>query len=339
MNLDVLKETAQAMIATGKGILAIDESHGTCKKRFDAIGVECTEETRRDYRGLLVTAPVGDFISGMILFDETLRQKTDDGTPFPEALKNAGILPGIKVDMGAKDLALHEGEKVTEGLDGLRERLAEYAELGAKFAKWRSVITIGEGLPSKACYMGNAHGLARYAALCQEAGLVPMVEPEILIDGDHSLERCYEVAAEAWQTLFAQLKEQGVALEGCILKTSMVIAGKEATNPTEPQTVAEQTVKCLKENVPTELAGVVFLSGGLSDMDSTVYLDLMNKLSEDKPWSLSFSYGRAIQRPALDAWAKDPADKTSAQKALAHRAKMNGLATKGEWSEAAEAEL
>lgn len=336
MDLDLLKNTAQAMVAPGKGILAIDESHGTCQKRFDALGVECTETTRRDYRGLLITAPVGDWISGMILFDETLRQKTDDGTPFPKALADAGILPGIKVDKGAKDLALNSGEKVTEGLDGLRERLAEYKELGAKFAKWRSVITIGDNMPTKACYMGNAHGLARYAALCQEAGLVPMVEPEILIDGDHSLERCYEVAAEAWQTLFAQLKEQGVALEGCILKTSMVIAGKDSGNPTDPQTVAEQTLKCLKENVPAELAGVVFLSGGLSDLDSTRYLNLINKLPEDKPWPLSFSYGRAIQRPVLDAWAKDPADKTTAQNALAHRAEMNGLATKGEWTEEAE---
>ncbi len=336
MNLDLLKQTAQAMVAPGKGILAIDESHGTCQKRFDSLGVECTEETRRDYRGMLVSAPVGESVAGMILFDETLRQKTDDGTPFTEVLSDAGILPGIKVDKGAKELALNEGEKVTEGLDGLRERLTEYAELGGKFAKWRSVITIGENMPTKACYMANAHGLARYAALCQEAGLVPMVEPEILIDGDHSLERSYEVCAEAWQTLFAQLKEQGVALEGCILKTSMVIAGKDGSNPTDPQTVAEQTVKCLKENVPAELAGVVFLSGGLSDLDSTRYLDLMNKLPEDKPWPLSFSYGRAIQRPALDAWAKNSEDKATAQQALAHRAKMNGLATKGAWSEEAE---
>lgn len=336
MNLDALKQTAQAMVAPGKGILAIDESHGTCQKRFDALGVDCTEEARRDYRGMLVSAPVNDSIAGMILFDETIRQKMDDGTPFSTVLSNAGILPGIKVDKGTKSLALHKGESATDGLDGLRERLEEYVKLGAKFAKWRSVIAIGENMPSKACYMANAHGLARYAALCQEAGLVPMVEPEILIDGDHSLERCYEVCAEAWQTLFTQLKEQGVALEGCILKTSMVIAGKTAANPTDPQTVAEQTFKCLKENVPAELAGVVFLSGGLSDLDSTRYLDLMNKLPEDKPWPLSFSYGRAIQRPALNAWAKNPEDKASAQQALAHRAKMNGLATKGEWSEEAE---
>ena len=337
MNLDILKQTAQAMVAPGKGILAIDESHPTCKKRFDALGVECNEENRRIYRQLLVTAPVSDYISGMILFDETLRQKTDDGTPFSKVLSNADILPGIKVDMGAKDLALHEGEKVTEGLDGLRERLAEYSKLGAKFAKWRAVIAIkGDDLPSSACIHANAHALARYAALCQEAGLVPMVEPEILIDGDHSLEKCYEVSARAWTKLFEEMKDQDVALEGAILKTSLVLAGKDASTPTDPQTVAEQTVKCLKENVPAELAGVVFLSGGLSDKDSTVYLDLMNKLSEDKPWPLSFSYGRAIQRTALDAWAKNPEDKKTAQKALAHRAKMNGLATKGEWSDEAE---
>ena len=337
MNLDALKQTAQAMVASGKGILAIDESSGTCKKRFDAIGVECTEETRRDYRGTLVSAPVNEAISGMILFDETLRQKMDDGTPFPKVLSDAGILPGIKVDMGAKDLALHDGEKVTEGLDGLRERLAEYAELGAKFAKWRAVIAIkGDEFPSSACIHANTHALARYAALCQEAGLVPMIEPEILIEGDHSLEKCYEVSARTWTKLFEEMEDQDVALEGAILKTSMVLAGKGSANPTDPQTVAEQTVKCLKENVPAELAGVVFLSGGLSDSDSTVYLDLMNKLSEDKPWPLSFSYGRAIQRPALDAWAKNPEDKDAAQKALAHRAKMNGLATKGEWSENAE---
>jgi len=337
MNLDVLKQTAQAMVAPGKGILAIDESHGTCRKRFDALNVECNEENRRLYRQLLVTAPVTDSVSGMILFDETIRQKTDDGTPFPQVLVNAGMLPGIKVDMGAKDLALHEGEKVTEGLDGLRERLAEYVQLGAKFAKWRAVIAIkGDELPSSACVHANAHALARYAALCQEAGLVPMVEPEILIDGDHSLEKCYAICARSWQELFKEMKDQGVAMEGAILKTSMVLAGEDAAEKTDPQTVAEQTVKCLKENVPAELAGVVFLSWGQSDADSTIHLNLMNKLAEEKPWPLSFSYGRSIQRPALDHWAKTPDDVAGAQAKLAHRAKMNGLAAKGEWTEEAE---
>ncbi|MFH1012444.1 MAG: class I fructose-bisphosphate aldolase [Candidatus Peregrinibacteria bacterium] len=345
MNLDILKRTAQAMVAPGKGILAIDESHSTCKKRFEAIGVTCNEETRRAYRGLLVTAPgIEEAISGYIMFDETLRQKTDDGTPFAEVLNKKGVMPGIKVDAGAKELALHPGEKVTEGLDGLRERLAEYRELGAKFAKWRAVITIGNpdatigagGLPSKACLMANAHGLARYAALCQEAGLVPMVEPEVLWDGDHTLERCYEVSAEIWTMLFAQLREQGVAPEGTILKTSMVLAGKAAAEKTPDQTVAEQTVRCLEENVPAKLAGVVFLSGGLSDRDSTAFLNLMNQLPDKKPWPLSFSYGRGIQRPALEAWGKDQSDIAGAQKLLVHRAKMNGLAARGKWSEKAE---
>lgn len=340
MDLDLLKQTAQAMVASGKGILAIDESHGTCKKRFDALGVECNEETRRAYRGLLVTAPVGDSVSGMILFDETIRQKTDDGRPFPKVLSDAGILPGIKVDTGAKELALHEGEKVTEGLDGLRDRLAEYAELGAKFAKWRAVITIkGDEMPSSACIHANAHALARYAALCQEAGLVPIVEPEILIDGDHTQERCYEVSARTWQKLFKEMKDQDVVLEGVILKTSMVLSGKDAADRADHQQVAEQTVKCLKENVPAELAGVVFLSGGQTDEDSTIHLNLINKLEEEKPWPLTFSYGRSIQRPALDSWAKNPDDIEGAQKKLAHRAKMNGLAAKGEWTEDAEAEL
>lgn len=338
MNLDLLKQTAQAMVAHGKGVLAIDESHGTCKKRFEPLGIEFNEENRRVYRQLLVTAPVGETISGMILFDETLRQKTDAGIPFPKVLSDAGILPGIKVDMGAHELALHEGEKVTEGLDGLRARLAEYKVLGAKFAKWRAVITIkGDALPSSACVHANAHALARYAALCQEADIVPMVEPEILIDGDHSLERCYEVSARTWQELFKELKAQGVALEGAILKTSMVLAGKGAPSKTDPQTVAEQTLKCLKENVPAELAGVVFLSGGQSDEDSTIHLDLMNKISDSKPWPLSFSYGRSIQRPALNHWAANREDVAGAQAKLAHRAKMNSLAATGEWTEAAEA--
>lgn len=335
MDTQALIDTANQMVAPGKGILAIDESHGTCKKRFDAYGVECDEPSRREYRGLLVTAPgIEESIAGFILFDETIRQATDDGTPFPKVLESKGVLPGIKVDTGAKDLALHDGEKVTEGLDGLRERLAEYKEMGAKFAKWRAVITIGDEIPTAACVDANTHALARYAALCQEAGIVPMVEPEVLLDGTHSIERCYEVTEATHQRLWQQLEEQGVLLEGTILKTSMVISGKDAEVQAMTEQVAEMTVRCLTENVPSKVAGVVFLSGGLSDEDSTVYLNEMNKIGE-LPWPLSFSYGRAIQSQALKAWAEDK-DSDKAQKALTFRANANGLAAKGEYTEAYE---
>jgi len=341
MDTQLLEQTAQAMVASGKGVLAIDESHGTCTKRFEALGVECNEESRRDYRGLLVTTPeIENYVSGYILYDETIRQATDEGVTFPDVLKSKGIIPGIKVDTGAKDLALNAGEKVTEGLDGLRDRLAEYRSLGAGFAKWRSVITISEDMPSDACLKANAHGLARYAALCQEAGIVPMVEPEIIIDGDHSIEKCYEVSAMTWKMLFAELKEQGLHLPGVILKTSMVISGKGNSDRADVQTVAEMTMKCLKENVPAELGGVVFLSGGQTELESTAHLDAMNKMVNegkiDLPWPLSFSYGRAIQGPTLKMWAADQSDKENAQKALLYRAHMNGLASKGEWSEKAE---
>ncbi len=332
MDTQKLNGVAKAMVAKGKGILAIDESSGTCKKRFDAAGVECTEENRRKYRQLLVSAPgIEEYISGMILYDETLRQKDDAGVPFPQVLKKKGILPGIKVDMGAKPLALHEGEMVTEGLDGLRERLAEYAQLGAEFAKWRAVITIGPNMPSQACIMANAHALARYAALVQEAGLVPMVEPEILMDGNHTIEQCYDVTAKTLQMLFSQLAEQGVTPEGTILKVSMVLSGKDSSPQAGPDDVAAQTVKCLKENVPANLAGVVFLSGGQSDENSTIHLDKMNKLG-GLPWPLSFSYGRGIQAPALKIWAANMADVEKAQAALVFRAKMNGLASTGQYS-------
>lgn len=336
MNLEKLQKTAQAMVAPGKGILAIDESMGTCERRFKAVGVECNEENRRLYRQLLVTAPVSDYISGMILFDETIRQKTDDGTSFVEVLKNAGMLPGIKVDKRAKDLALHPGEKVTEGLDGLRDRLAEYSELGAEFAKWRAVIAIGEGLPSEACITANAHALARYAALCQEAGLVPMVEPEILIDGDHTIEKCDEVSEKVYKALFAELKEQGVDLTGTILKTSMILPGKDCPEQASVQEVAEKTVANFKRNVPSEIAGIVFLSGGQSDEKSTAHLNAMHNLDEELPWPLSFSYGRAIQRPALDIWSKDMSVVEQAQAALTERAKLNSLAAKGEYDPSME---
>lgn len=337
MDLNVLKQTAQAMVSPGKGILAIDESTGTCKKRFEALGVECTEDSRREYRELLVEAPgIENYVSGMIMYDETLRQSTKDGRRFVDVLKGKGMIAGIKVDTGAKDLALHASEQVTEGLDGLRERLMEYSSLGAQFAKWRAVINISDALPSAACVKANAHALARYAALCQEANIVPMVEPEMIMDGAHSMERCYKVTAQVLQTLFAELAEQGVALEGTILKVSMVLAGKDAAVQSTEQEVAAQTVKCLKENVPANIAGVVFLSGGQSDAKSTVHLNLMHQLGEALPWPLSFSYGRGIQQPALKAWAANRNDIAGAQKLLVHRAHMNGLAAEGKYTAESE---
>lgn len=333
------------MVAPGKGILAIDESVSTCKKRFEALGVECTEETRQEYRELLVTAPgLEQYISGMILFDETLRQKTKDGRSFVDVLKTKGIIPGIKVDTGTKTLALHPGELVTEGLDGLRERLAEYKNLGAQFVKWRAVLNITEGsreggselLPSTACIKANAHDLARYAALCQEADLVPMVEPEMMMEGRHSIERCYAVTAEVLQALFKELMEQGVAVEGTILKVSMVLSGKEAASQASEQEVAQKTVKCLKQNVPAHLAGVVFLSGGQSDEKSTIHLNLMHQLGETLPWPLSFSYGRGIQQPALKTWAANRTAVSEAQKQLVHRAHMNSLAAQGTYTAESE---
>ena len=332
MDIAALTNTAKAMVAPGKGILAIDESHGTCKKRFDAVGVEFNEENRRLYRQLLITAEgVNEGISGMILFDETLRQKTDDGTPFPQELEKRGMIPGIKVDMGAKDLALHPGEKVTEGLDGLRDRLAEYKELGAKFAKWRSVITIGDGIPTDACIMANAHALARYAALCQEVGLVPMVEPEILLDGDHTIEKCHEVSVNTWKKLFSELKEQGVVPEGTILKTSMILSGKDCPTQADLDAIANQTIKGLMEGVPDNIGGIVFLSGGQGDVEATERLNRMNQIG-GFPWPLSFSYGRSIQRPALKIWSENKENAKGAQAALAERAKLNGLATLGKYS-------
>lgn len=327
-----LRATAQAMVAPGKGLLAADESNPTCAKRFEAVGVENTEENRRKYRQLLLTTPnVQDYLSGVILFDETIRQKDDDGKSFVEHLRAEGILPGIKVDKGAKDLALHEGEKVTEGLDGLRERFSEYYDMGVRFAKWRAVYTIiGDSAPSVACQKANAHGMARYAALAQEAGIVPIVEPEVLLDGDHSIERCYEVTAETLKTLFQALANQDVMLEGIILKASMVLSGKDAPNRADVQAVAEQTVKCLKENVPADVAGVVFLSGGQEEIEATAHLNAMNKLG-DLPWPLTFSYSRAIQNPVLKLWAEGKADEAVA--AYLKRCEANSLAAKGEWSE------
>lgn len=327
-----LVKTAQAMVAEGKGLLAIDESTGTCQKRFDSIGVECTESNRRDYRGMLLTTPgLGEYISGAILFDETLRQATEGGTSFVQVMQEAGILPGIKVDTGAHPLAGHPGEKVTEGLDGLRARLAEYGELGARFAKWRAVITIGDLMPTAACIDANTHALARYAALCQEAGIVPIVEPEVLMDGQHSINECYEVTEATLRSLFGQLYEQNVLLEGTILKASMVVSGSEADDRADVAAVARSTVQCLLNAVPASLAGVVFLSGGQSDEEATAHLDAMNRLGQF-PWPLSFSYGRALQAPALATWGENPSGNVAAaQSRLAHRARMNSLAAVGQY--------
>ena len=339
MNPQKLMETANAMVADGKGILAIDESSPTIKKRFDSINAECTEESRRAYRELLITCEgIEEFISGMILFDETIRQSTGDGTPFAKSLASRGIFPGIKVDKGAKDLAGHPGEKVTEGLDGLRERLAEYRELGAPFAKWRAVITIGDGMPSRACIEANAHALARYAALCQEADIVPMVEPEVLLDGGHDIDRCDEVSEATLRAVFAALYEQGVLLEGTILKASMVLSGKSAAKRAGVEEVAERTVRCLRRCVPAALPGVVFLSGGQSPREATAHLNAMNAANADLPWRLSFSYSRALQEPALKTWAGKMSNAAAAQKALYHRAKLNGAASRGRYAETMEKE-
>ena len=340
MDKNLLVQTAQAMVKKGKGILAIDESSSTCKKRFDAVGVDCTEENRRAYRELLITAPgVEQYISGMILYDETLRQSTKAGVSFVKALNDKGMIAGIKVDMGPKPLALHEGEVCTEGLDGLRERLTEYFKIGARFAKWRAVINIGKDLPSVACLKANTHALARYAALCQEAGLVPMVEPEIMIEGDHTIEKCYEVTAGVLKMLFAELKEQGVMFEGAVLKVSMVISGLKCAVQADVRTVAEQTNKCLVENVPANLAGVVFLSGGQSDEAATLHLNEMNKIG-GLPWPLSFSYGRAIQSAALKIWAAAKMGEVEkAQKTIVHRSKCNAFAALGKYDSAVEAEM
>ena len=328
-----LEQTAEAMVADGKGILAADESSGTIKKRFDSIGAESTEENRRDYREMLFRASdaMRDCISGVILFDETLRQKGADGTPLVDVINATGALPGIKVDKGAKDLAGCPGEKVTEGLDGLRERFAEYYELGARFAKWRAVITIGDHIPSRTCISTNAHALARYAALAQEANIVPIVEPEVLMDGAHDIERCFHVTEAVLNTVYDELFAQRVLLEGTILKPNMVISGSECKIQAEVEQVARETVKCLKRTVPAAVPGICFLSGGQSDEDATAHLSAMNAMF-DMPWKLSFSYGRALQAAALKAWSGRKENEAAGQAAFAHRARMNGLAAKGEWN-------
>ncbi|MEM1172834.1 MAG: class I fructose-bisphosphate aldolase [Cyanobacteria bacterium P01_H01_bin.35] len=329
-----LKATAQAMVAKGKGILAMDESNGTCNKRFDKLGIPTTEEYRQAYRQLILTTPdLSNYISGPILFDETIRQSTKEGVPFLRVIADAGMIPGIKVDTGAKDLAGHPNEKVTEGLDGLRERIAEYYQMGARFAKWRAVITIGDGIPSRACIEANAHGLARYAALCQEGGLVPIVEPEVLIDGNHTLERCFDVTDETLHTVFNHLYTQGVAFDQMVLKPSMVIPGKDCPTQVSVEAVAEATIKCLLKNVPVTVAGIAFLSGGQSIEQSSDHLNAMNKLFGSQcPWPVTFSYARAIQQPALDHWSGDSSRIAEAQQKLLTRAKCNGAASLGEYS-------
>lgn len=328
-----LEQTARAMVARGKGILAIDESTGTIKKRFDAIKVESTEENRRAYRDLLITAPGGaEFISGMILYDETIRQKTAGGVPFPRALIEQGIMPGIKVDKGTIDLPGSPGEKVTEGLDGLGARLAEYRALGARFAKWRAVITIGAGIPGSACIEANAHALARYAGLCQQAGLVPMVEPEVLMDADNDAARCFDVTERTLKSLFEQLYRQRVVLEHTILKVNMVVSGKKCPQQAGIDEVAALTVRCLLNAVPAALPGIVFLSGGQSAELATAHLNAMNAKWPQLPWPLSFSYGRALQEPCLKAWAGKKENVAAAQRALLHRERCNSLACLGKYS-------
>ncbi len=330
--LKAWKTIAKALVTEGKGILAADESSGTIKKRFDSIDVESTEDNRRAYRELLFTTPESEeFISGVILYDETIRQSASDGTPFPRLLESRGIIPGIKVDMGAKPLAHAPGETVTEGLDGLRERLEEYFELGARFTKWRAVLSIGPGIPSDYCIWTNAHALARYAALSQEAGLVPIVEPEVLMDGDHTIDTSYHVTLKTQHAVFTELFDQRVEREGMLLKPNMVLSGYECPDQATDDTVAELTIKCLTNAVPAAVPGIVFLSGGQSDEDATRRLNVMNTRGPH-PWELSFSYGRALQAPALKAWCGDPSKVEDAQKAFFRRAKFNGAARSGSYA-------
>jgi len=328
-----IQDIAQAMVAKGKGILAADESTPTCTKRFESINVESTAENRNAYRDMLFTADgIENHISGVILFDETIRQSTVNGSiPFPEHLSALGIIPGIKVDKGAKQLANSDDEKITEGLDGLRDRLKEYYELGARFAKWRAVITIGEDIPTAYCISANAHALARYAALCQEQGLVPIVEPEILMNGDHTIEESYQLTTETLYTVFYELASQGVELEGMVLKPNMVLSGYDCSEQASVKEVAEMTVDCFFNTVPAAVPGIAFLSGGQSDELATAHLNAMNQI-DGTPWNLTFSYGRALQAPALKAWSGRAENIPTAQEALMKRAIFNGLATKGEYS-------
>ena len=337
MSKQELEAIAQAMVAKGKGILAADESMGTIKRRFDSIKIESNDNNRRAYREMLFTTKgVEEAISGVILFDETIRTSASDGTPFAQLLSKKGIMPGIKVDKGPVDIPGFPGEVVTEGLDGLRGRLKEYKELGAKFAKWRAVITIGDGIPTYTCLKANAHALARYAALCQEAVIVPIVEPEVLLDGNHSIERCQDVSEDTLRITFAQLAEQRVYLEGMVLKPSMVVSGKDNSRQAGVEEVAERTIRCLKRTVPAAVPGIAFLSGGQSAVSATEHLNAMNKMGP-LPWQVSFSYARALQDPALKAWKGEAANVATAQKIFYHRAKMNSAARSGNYTKQMEA--
>jgi fructose-bisphosphate aldolase class I len=338
MKAQAILETAQALVAGDKGLLAMDESTPTCNRRFAALGIPQTEEARRAYRELIVTTPhLGECISGAILYDETIRQETTDGTPLIKVLIEAGIIPGIKVDTGAKDLAGHPGEKVTEGLDGLRDRLAEYAQMGARFAKWRAVIVLGDGIPSRGCIEANAQALARYAALCQEAGLVPVVEPEVLMDGDHALARCAETTEEVLRTVFDQLYLQRVTPEGMILKPNMVVPGLACSAQATVDEVADATVNVLLRAVPAAVPGIAFLSGGQPSELASARLNAMNvRFKTHLPWALAFSFARAIQQPALEIWRGEAANVPAAQQALFHRANCNRAARRGEYSAAME---
>jgi len=337
MSKQELESIAQAMVAKGKGILAADESMGTIKRRFDSIKIESNDNNRRAYREMLFTTKgVEEAISGVILFDETIRTSASDGTPFAQLLSKKGIMPGIKVDKGPVDIPGFPGEVVTEGLDGLRGRLKEYKELGAKFAKWRAVITIGDGIPTYTCLKANAHALARYAALCQEAVIVPIVEPEVLLDGNHSIERCQDVGEETLRITFAQLAEHRVYLEGMVLKPSMVVSGKDNPRQAGVEEVAERTIRCLKRTVPAAVPGIAFLSGGQSAVSATEHLNAMNRMGP-LPWQVSFSYARALQDPALKAWKGEAANVSEAQKIFYHRAKMNSAARSGSYTKQMEA--
>lgn len=338
MNKQELIKIAKMMVSDDKGLIAMDESNPTCDKRFIKLGIPLTPEARRSYRELIITTPgLSESISGAILYDETIRQQKKDGTPFARALADAGIIPGIKVDAGAKDLAGHPGEKITEGLDGLRERLKEYYQLGARFAKWRAVITIGPGIPTHGCIVANAEQLALYAALCQEASIVPIVEPEVLMDGDHTMERCFEVTEKVLREVFNKLNEQHVMLEGIILKPNMVLPGLKCSKQNSVDEVADATVRCLLRTVPAAVPGIMFLSGGQSAELASARLNAMNvRFKGQMPWALAFSFSRAIQQPALDLWQGKDANIIAAQKVLYHRARYNRAARRGEYNEAME---
>ena len=334
MSTHDVQSIARELVSDGKGILAADESVSTLTKRFDTLGIRSTEETRRTYREMLFTAPdAAGFISGVIMYDETIRQKSSSGTPLAELLSKQGIMPGIKVDIGAKPLAGAPGEQITEGLDGLRDRLAEYRSMGARFAKWRAVVRITEVLPSPACVSANAHALARYAALCQEGGLVPIVEPEVLMDGPHSIERCEEVTSGVLRAVFHALSQQRVSLEAMLLKPNMVIAGKECARQPAVSEVATATLRCLRRHVPAAVPGIVFLSGGQSDRVATAHLNAINRLPGARPWKVSFSYGRALQDPALEAWHGRDESLKAGQQALSQRLRCNGAASRGTYTE------